>query len=74
MIVVFLIILHFVIGFVYSAMMARHLEQDSDNDIFCNFLIWELVIVLRTIVMLWRLLAGDSPSTKKKAHYIWSRW
>jgi hypothetical protein len=71
---IILIVLHFVFGFIYSALMAGYFEQDSLDDIYWNFVLWEVVIFVRTLVVLWRLLAGKRPDWYKKPYYIYTRW
>lgn len=68
-----LIVAHFVGGFIHSALMARWFEHTSDDDIFFNMFVWEILVIGRTARMMWRLAAGYSPSRYKKRHYIWSR-
>jgi len=68
------IIIYLFIGFVYSAFMARWFQQESENEILINFLLWALLIPTSFIVMGWRLIAGYTPSYYKKWYYIFSLW
>jgi hypothetical protein len=67
---VFAIVAHFVIGFFLSALAARELEQDSETDVFLNFLAWEIVIPFRLLLAFWRSIAR--PTQYKKWYYIFS--
>jgi len=64
---------HLLIGFIFSALMARYFDHDDWENIYLNFMVWELVIVFRTIIMAWRLLAGQKSQYNRKWHYIWTR-
>ena len=69
-----LVALYLLVGFVHSALMSRWYEQQTDAEILQNILLWALLIPARFSLLIWRLMAGYTPSYYKNSYYIWSRW